>query len=158
MTLNTIGTPNLVLPGSEESQEQSDYWTTAQAAQALNRPERSVRRLVQNGSIKGFKVRGKFGEEWRIIPFPTDTEKNESNSSECTNNDLCFDVPDQKQIDSNNDVECDDTTEEICSVARVEVLESKQTAPSAWNSIFCYLKSLLLWLSKGEKTSRVIDY
>ena len=47
-------------------------WTVADVARIMQRPERSVRRLLQKGVLKGTKTRGRFGEEWRVAPFAPD--------------------------------------------------------------------------------------
>jgi hypothetical protein len=49
--------------------QSADCWTTAQAASELNFSERRIRRLLQRGVLTGSKVRGRFGDEWRIQPF-----------------------------------------------------------------------------------------
>ncbi len=49
-------------------QDISQYWTTSQAANFLGRSERSVRRLLQSGVLKGEKISGPFGLVWRVCP------------------------------------------------------------------------------------------
>lgn len=65
--LNThyTSTQLVVLDGCDPAQ----HWTTAEAAAILSIPERRVRRLLQRRVLSGFKVRGRFGEEWRIHTF-----------------------------------------------------------------------------------------
>jgi len=65
--LNThyASTQMVALAGCDKAQR----WTTAEAAAILNIPERRVRRLLQREVLSGFKVRGRFGDEWQIHPF-----------------------------------------------------------------------------------------
>ncbi len=145
MNANTIGSPGLVSIVVPPEQQTESLWTTAQAAQVLNRPERSVRRLVQKGEIKGFKVKGKFGEEWRIMPFALEQKTGVySQVDECSNN-LCFEVPKEEHI-----------TDEIKIVATTD---TTQSTPSVWNNVLTVLKSMLFWISKGEKpVNQIVEY
>jgi len=45
-----------------------DQWTISEAAQQLKLSTGTIRRRLQNGRLKGFKVEGINGPEWRIIP------------------------------------------------------------------------------------------
>jgi excisionase family DNA binding protein len=45
-----------------------DQWTISEAAQQLKLSTGTIRRRLQNGRLKGFKVEGLNGPEWRIIP------------------------------------------------------------------------------------------
>lgn len=45
------------------------YWTTAQAAEFLSKSERSIRRLLQTGILKGHKVMGPNGLTWKVEPI-----------------------------------------------------------------------------------------
>lgn len=44
-----------------------DQWTISEAAQQLKLSTGTIRRRLQNGRLKGFKVEGLNGPEWRII-------------------------------------------------------------------------------------------
>ncbi|MBI2812141.1 MAG: helix-turn-helix domain-containing protein [Candidatus Melainabacteria bacterium] len=143
MNANTIGSAGLASIVVPTEQQSESLWTTAQAAQVLNRPERSVRRLVQKGDIKGFKVKGKFGEEWRIMPFAYDprTEANVE-SEEYSNNNLCFEVP-----------------KEHATNKVVDDANTQQSTPSVWKNVFGIFKSMQFWISKGEKTvTQIVEY
>lgn len=65
--LNThyASTQIVALDGCDKAQ----HWTTSEAAAILSIPERRVRRLLQREVLSGFKVRGRFGDEWRIHSF-----------------------------------------------------------------------------------------
>lgn len=65
-------------------------WTPEQAAKVLGKSVRTIRRLLQEGTLKGHKVPGKRRDEWRIKPVTA--TKFESVS-----------VPLQKSITSEND-------------------------------------------------------
>jgi excisionase family DNA binding protein len=41
-------------------------WTPEQAAKALGKSVRTIRRMLQDGSLKGYKVPGKRRDEWRV--------------------------------------------------------------------------------------------
>ena len=43
-------------------------WTLEQAAGHLGKSVKTIRRMLQAGSLKGYKVQGQRGEEWRIKP------------------------------------------------------------------------------------------
>jgi len=43
-------------------------WTPEQAAKALGKSVRTIRRLLQEGSLKGYKVAGRRRDEWRVKP------------------------------------------------------------------------------------------
>jgi len=45
-----------------------DQWTISEAAQQLKLSTGTIRRRLPNGRLKGFKVEGLNGPEWRIIP------------------------------------------------------------------------------------------
>ncbi len=145
MNANTIGSPGLVSIVVPPEQQTESLWTTAQAAQVLNRPERSVRRLVQKGEIKGFKVKGKFGEEWRIMPFALEQKTGVYSQVDERSNNLCFEVPKEEHI-----------TDEIKIVATTD---TTQSTPSVWNNVLTVLKSMLFWISKGEKpVNQIVEY
>lgn len=145
MNANTIGSPGLVSIVVPPEQQTESLWTTAQAAQVLNRPERSVRRLVQKGEIKGFKVKGKFGEEWRIMPFSLEQRSGAHSPAEECDNNLCFEVPKEER-----------STDEIKIVAATA---ATQSTPSVWHNVLTVLKSMLFWISKGEKpVNQIVEY
>jgi hypothetical protein len=60
-----------------------DHWTLNIAAQALQVSVITIRRKLQKGQIKGYKVQGINGPEWRIIPpdQPTITERTDSDQT-----------------------------------------------------------------------------
>lgn len=41
-------------------------WTPEQAAQALGKSVRTIRRMLQDGTLEGYKVSGKRRAEWRV--------------------------------------------------------------------------------------------
>jgi excisionase family DNA binding protein len=41
-------------------------WTPEQAATALNKSVRTIRRMLQDGTLKGYKVPGRRRDEWRV--------------------------------------------------------------------------------------------
>lgn len=43
-------------------------WTPEEAAQALGKSVRTIRRMLQDGTLKGYKVSGKRRDEWRVKP------------------------------------------------------------------------------------------
>jgi excisionase family DNA binding protein len=43
-------------------------WTPEQAAKALGKSVRTIRRLLQDGTLKGYKVAGPRRDEWRVKP------------------------------------------------------------------------------------------
>lgn len=56
--------------GSEsETVTKDGYWTTAEAAEFLGKSERTVRRLLQSGKVKGYKTIGPYGAVWRVEPI-----------------------------------------------------------------------------------------
>ncbi|MBS2002982.1 MAG: helix-turn-helix domain-containing protein [Cyanobacteria bacterium SZAS LIN-5] len=115
-------------------------WTTAQAALVLNRSERSVRRLVQQGTIAGHKVKGKFGEEWRIIPFTTESTR-------------------MKTIDHDENHEFSQDYAENLHVNNAPILYKSITPrPSLWTTIINLLKLLLSWNTRQNKmTSQTFE-
>lgn len=46
--------------------ETPDSMNTAEAAQMLGKSERTVQRLLQQGALSGYKVRGPKGDQWRV--------------------------------------------------------------------------------------------
>jgi len=44
------------------------YWTTDEAAKELGLSQRTIFKRLKDGSLTGFRVKGKFKEEWRIKP------------------------------------------------------------------------------------------
>ncbi len=63
---NYAATPIRIVRGGHDI---GQHWTTSEAAIILDIPERRIRRLLQRGILKGFKVRGRCGDEWRIDSF-----------------------------------------------------------------------------------------
>lgn len=43
-------------------------WTPEEAAKHLGKSVRTIRRLLQDGSLEGYKVPGKRRDEWRVKP------------------------------------------------------------------------------------------
>ena len=43
-------------------------WTPEQAAKAIGKSIRTVRRMLQEGTLSGYKVPGKRRDEWRVKP------------------------------------------------------------------------------------------
>lgn len=162
MNANIIGSPGLGSIVVQSEQKTESLWTTAQAAQVLNRPERSVRRLVQKGDIKGFKVKGKFGDEWRIMPFALEQNTDASSAVEACrgSNNLCFEVPKGEGVttDSAETIACTVTQQAGCIDTQQDCIDIPQST-SAWNNFLTILKSMLFWISKGEKTgNQIVEY
>lgn len=44
------------------------YWTTDEAARELGLSQRTIFKRLKDGSLTGFRVKGKFKQEWRIKP------------------------------------------------------------------------------------------
>lgn len=44
------------------------YWTTDEAAKELGLSQRTIFKRLKDGSLTGFRVKGKFKKEWRIKP------------------------------------------------------------------------------------------
>lgn len=44
-------------------------WTPEHAAKVLGKSVRTVRRMLQEGSLDGYKVQGKRRDEWRVKPM-----------------------------------------------------------------------------------------
>jgi len=44
------------------------YWTTEEAAKELGLSQRTIFKRLKDGSLTGFRVKGKFKQEWRIKP------------------------------------------------------------------------------------------
>lgn len=143
MTVNTFCTPNSGVAICEK-QELEELWTTARVAQILNRPERSVRRMVQRGEIKGFKVRGRFGEEWRIVPF--------NNSDEGLVNNEAW-TPTESTFTSEIPAEIGNTGSPMTD------LSQEYCVNSLWQTIVNLFRTLLIWFNRGTKsTNSVIEY
>lgn len=180
MALNTFCSTNLAAALSDE-QEPEELWTTARVAQMLNRPERSVRRMVQRGEINGFKVRGRFGEEWRIVPFNIldtrsakhdhDSDDDDNNSGNGSQSDGSKKNPVDKQREScpkqceilNFEVPTDTFGAKFGtqSEGEIERCNASIQAPckSAWQFLLTYFRSLLVWFSKnGKASSSVVEY
>lgn len=45
------------------------YWTTDEAAKELGLSQRTIFKRLKDGSLTGFRVKGKFKKEWRIKPI-----------------------------------------------------------------------------------------
>jgi hypothetical protein len=45
-----------------------DMWTLDNAMQVLNITKRTALRNLKNGTLRGYKVPGTYGQEWRIYP------------------------------------------------------------------------------------------
>lgn len=43
-------------------------WTPEEAAKALGKSVRTIRRLLQDGTLEGYKIRGQRRDEWRVKP------------------------------------------------------------------------------------------
>ena len=48
--------------------ENTTDWTLEQAARVLGKSDRTIRRLIQDGILNGYKVPGQKHDEWRIKP------------------------------------------------------------------------------------------
>ncbi len=48
----------------------AQWWTLSEASDALECNERTLRRWIKQGKIQAAKVKGAFGDEWRIMPGP----------------------------------------------------------------------------------------
>lgn len=44
------------------------YWTTDEAARELGLSQRTIFKRLKDGSLTGFRIKGKFKKEWRIKP------------------------------------------------------------------------------------------
>src|SRR5271155_3390452 len=53
-------------PGDDTSP--GDMWTLDNAMQILNITKRTALRKLKNGNLRGYKVPGVYGQEWRIYP------------------------------------------------------------------------------------------
>lgn len=53
-------------------------WTPEQAAKALGKSVRTIRRLLQDGTLKGYKVAGQRRDEWRVKPVNVSALKPDS--------------------------------------------------------------------------------
>ena len=51
-----------------QEKEESGVWNTKIAAEMYGKSERTIRRLLKNGVIEGYKIEGPCGPEWRIKP------------------------------------------------------------------------------------------
>jgi len=59
------------MPGLSPDLPPADWWTLSEASNELNVNERTLRRWIKQGKIKAAKVKGAFGNEWRIAPGAT---------------------------------------------------------------------------------------
>lgn len=50
-------------------------WTPEQAAQALGKSVRTIRRMLQEGTLNGYKVPGKRRDEWRVKAVTVSTKE-----------------------------------------------------------------------------------
>ncbi len=112
--------------------------------------------MVQRGDIKGFKVRGRFGEEWRIMPF-------EILDARPANNDHDRDDDENNGGKSYNSVGIASDFESEFATERKsehEMCNASIQAPcqSAWQIVLTYFRSLLVWLSKNGKASSIVEY
>ncbi|MFN8551095.1 MAG: helix-turn-helix domain-containing protein [Candidatus Obscuribacterales bacterium] len=145
----------------ESVNEDQSLWTTAQAALVLNRSERSVRRLVQQGTIAGHKVKGKFGEEWRIIPFTTeslrmktiDQDENDEFSRECAenpdaNNDSIFH---QSSFNEASHHSAHSGVQKQFRPMHPTHMTSATTRSSLWKTIINLFQMLFSWNTRQDK-------
>lgn len=65
-------------------------WTPKEAAKALGKSVRTIRRMLQDGTLKGCKIPGKRRDEWRVKPVTLSAKEPVS-------------VPIQKGLVSEND-------------------------------------------------------
>ena len=65
----TMSTP--ALPGLCPDLAPTQWWTLSEASRELNVNERTLRRWIKQDKIRAAKVKGAFGEEWRIMPGPS---------------------------------------------------------------------------------------
>jgi|LakMenEpi03Aug12_release.lakeMendotaPanAssembly.Ray.scaffolds.fasta_scaffold119317_2 excisionase family DNA binding protein len=149
-------------------------WTTAQAAVVLNRSERSVRRLVQQGTIAGHKIRGKFGGEWRIMPFALEQHKHDSepghdhdSSSGCGGSiDYACDTSadpsevaekqssqqsDDKQNPEQVQTQTQTKAEAPCANRMASVVMPE---PSIWTNLLNFFQALFFWTARQDKLSK----
>jgi hypothetical protein len=52
-----------------ETADASQFWDMSQASEVLGRSRRTIARYIESGYLKGIKVSGACGPEWRIVPF-----------------------------------------------------------------------------------------
>ncbi|MDP3506910.1 MAG: hypothetical protein Q8T09_02880 [Candidatus Melainabacteria bacterium] len=52
-----------------ESSDASQFWDMSQATEVLGRSRRTIARYIECGYLRGIKVSGACGPEWRIVPF-----------------------------------------------------------------------------------------
>jgi len=64
----TVSTP--AMPGLCPDLPPAQWWTLSEASSHLNVNERTLRRWIKQGKIEAAKVKGAFGDEWRIMPGP----------------------------------------------------------------------------------------
>lgn len=158
-----------------EVHKEDALWTTAQAAVVLNRSERSVRRLVQQGTIAGHKIRGKFGEEWRIMPFALEQHNHDSapkldggsttgcgggigdsgdtadNGSETT--EAAAEESEQQSNDKQNSEHGQIRTkvESPCANRMAAVVMPE---PSIWTNLLNFFQALFFWTASQDKLSK----
>jgi hypothetical protein len=65
---NTDG-HDLIRP-SDTAMSDND-WTPEHTAKVLSKSVRTIRRMLQEGTLKGYKIPGKRREEWRVKPVNT---------------------------------------------------------------------------------------
>jgi len=54
--------------GADQTIFNSDHWNLSTAAHKLRTSVITIRRRLQKGTLKGYKIQGINGPEWRIIP------------------------------------------------------------------------------------------
>jgi len=57
--------------------EAKEGWTISQAAKALGKSQKTIRRMVKAGQLSNTLVHGKYGPEYRITELPIDKVKAE---------------------------------------------------------------------------------
>lgn len=66
--MQTAFTNAIAVPEQLDFSPEDDYWTTAEAVSILSKSERIIRRLLQAGAMRGFKVSVITGLVWRVEP------------------------------------------------------------------------------------------
>lgn len=119
-----------------------EFWTTSDAASALNFPERRIRRLLQRNILKGFKVKGRFGEQWRIEKFNPD-EIIAKLASE-----VPVRVRDEEKV---GEIFCADPAKLDRLVSAIKEREREKP----WQKLLQFFRALLQCLTKADGTRRI---
>ena len=180
VNLSTLAnSTSLVLNETSESK----IFTTGEAAMMLRIPERRVRRLLERGVLNGAKIRGRFGDEWRIHPFDPQhitallNSRNRSSASNHIDKDLKISqdqgnntfCADPKKLDNDKvapyahkvanaeeDAALDESESELMCTSATALQETRESN-STWQIIFTQFKLFLLSLIGNHPKDRSKD-